>query len=115
MLKSNSIYFMFYNIFSETKGKKVIHWGVGNGGTILISSWKFNYSIYFDIKVYYMDIQEISTLLCLLLVHYVLFPSIPLFFYITAPRNFYKLVIFFSYIFKVVYFAKTICASQKIP
>ena len=40
----------------------------GNGvwGTIQISSWKCNYRIYLDIQVYYMDIQPISTLLCLL-------------------------------------------------
>ena len=35
---------------------------------ILISSWKCNYSIYLDIQVHYLDIQAISTLLCLLLV-----------------------------------------------
>ena len=48
-------------------GKKVICWR-GNGGTVLISSWKCNYSIYLDIQVYYMDIQTILTLVCLLLV-----------------------------------------------
>ena len=53
ILKSNLTSFMFYNI----------------GGTVLISSWKCNYSIYLDIQVYYLDIQAISTLLCLLLVH----------------------------------------------
>ena len=31
ILKSNSTYFMFNNIFCEMKGKKVIHWG-GTGG-----------------------------------------------------------------------------------
>ena len=36
-----------------------------NGGTVLISSWKCNYHIYMDIKVYYLDIQAISTVLCL--------------------------------------------------
>ena len=56
----------------------------GHGGTVLISSWKCNYSIYLDIKVYYMDIQAISTLLCLLLVPDVLVPSIYLFFYSTT-------------------------------
>ena len=49
-------------------GFVIIHRGRGHGGTILISSWKCNYSIYFYIQVYYMDIQAISTLLCLLLV-----------------------------------------------
>ena len=34
-----------------------IHWGGhgGNGGTVLISSWKCNFGIYFDIQVYYLD------------------------------------------------------------
>ena len=31
ILKSNSTSFMFYNIFSEMKGKKVIHWGWPGG------------------------------------------------------------------------------------
>ena len=51
---------MFINIFCEVKGKKVIHWGGGvwgNVGTVLITSWKCNFSIYLDIKVYYLDIQ----------------------------------------------------------
>ena len=49
--------------------KNVIYWGGvgGNGGTVLISSWKCNYSIYLDIQVYYLDIQAISTLLFLLM------------------------------------------------
>ena len=78
ILKSNSTSFIFNNIFCEINIKKYIHWGGawGNGGTFLISSWKSNYSIYLDIQVYYLDIQAISTLLCLLLVLYVLFPSI---------------------------------------
>ena len=48
---------MFNNIFSEIKGKKVIQWGEagGNGGTVLIMSWKCNFSIY-------LDIQAITTL-----------------------------------------------------
>ena len=33
-LKSNSIYFMFNNIFGEMTIKKVIHWEGGPGGTI---------------------------------------------------------------------------------
>ena len=32
ILKSNSISFMFNDIFCEMKGKKVIHWGGGPGG-----------------------------------------------------------------------------------
>ena len=61
------------------KGKKVIHWeGLGGMGlTVLISSWKCNFSIY-------LDIQAITTLLCLLLVLYVLVPSIHSFFYLTT-------------------------------
>ena len=49
---------MFNNIFSEMNIKNVIHWGGdarGNGGTILISSCKCNYSIYLDIQVYYLQ------------------------------------------------------------
>ena len=70
ILKSNSTSFILNNIFSEMTIKKVIQWGVprGNGGTVLIFSWNCNYSIYFDIQVYYMYIQTIFTLLCLLLV-----------------------------------------------
>ena len=65
---------MFNNIFCEMKGKKGIQWGVGPGGTVQISSWKCNFSIY-------LDIQAITTLLCLLSVLYVLIQSIHLFFY----------------------------------
>ena len=68
---------MFNNIFCEMDIKKVIHlsWGPGgNGGTVLIFSWKCNFAIY-------LDIQAI-TLLCLLLVLCVLFPSIESFFYL---------------------------------
>ena len=72
ILKSNSTFFMFNNIFCEMNIKKIIHWRGGRGGnvgTVLISSWKcIYYSIYLDIQVYYLDIQAISTLLCLLLV-----------------------------------------------
>ena len=58
---------MFNNIFCEMKGKKVIHWGGpgGNGGTVQILSWMCNFNIYLDIQVYYLDIQAITTLLCL--------------------------------------------------
>ena len=70
ILKLSSTSFMFYNIFCEINIKKVIHCGeaMENGGTILISSLKCSYTIYLDIQVYYMDIQAILTLLCLLLV-----------------------------------------------
>ena len=49
-------------------------WGIGR--TVQIASWKSNFSIYLDIQVYYLDIQAITTLLCLQLVLYVLVPSI---------------------------------------
>ena len=86
---------MFNNSFCEIKGKKVIHWGVGGGrgigGTMLISSWKCNFSnfldiqVYFlDIQVYFLDIQAITALLCLLLALYVLGPFIHSIFYITT-------------------------------
>ena len=70
---------MFNNIFCETKSKKVIHWGGawGNGGIVQIASWKCNFGIY-------LDIQAITTLLCLLLVFNVLVPSIYSFFYLTT-------------------------------
>ena len=44
--------------------KKVIHLVLpgGNGGTVLISSWNCNYSIYLDIQVYYLDIRTITSL-----------------------------------------------------
>ena len=85
----NSTYFMFNNIFCEMKGKEVIHWGGpgGNGGPILISSRRCNFSIYLDIQVYYLDIQAITTLLGLISVHYfsyVLIPSIHSIFYVTT-------------------------------
>ena len=38
--------------------KKVIRCGESRGETILISSWKCNYSIYLDIQVHYMDISK---------------------------------------------------------
>ena len=79
---------MFNNIFCEIKGKQAIdgEGGVrGNGGTVEIASWKCNLGIYLDIQVYYFDIQAITTLLCLLLVIYVLIPSIHSFFYLTTP------------------------------
>ena len=54
ILQLNSTSFMFNNIFCEMNIKKVIHSrrAGGNGGTVLISSWKCNYSIYLDIQVY---------------------------------------------------------------
>ena len=90
ILKSNSTSFMFNNIFCEMKCKKVIHLGLeglGELGTILILSWKCNFSIYLDIQVYYLDIQAITTFLCLLFVFYVLIPSIHSFFYLTTNRS----------------------------
>ena len=63
---------------------KKLSTGVGNGGTILISSGKCNFSIYLDNQVYYFDIQVITTLLCLLLVFYLLIPSNHSFFYLTT-------------------------------
>ena len=69
---------MFNKKICEVKDKKVIHrGGWGNGGTIQIASWKCNFSIY-------LDIQAITTLFCLLLVLYVLVPSIYSFFYLTT-------------------------------
>ena len=65
--------------FVRSRAKKLSTGGGcwGNGGTVLISSWKCNFSIY-------LDIQAITTLLCHLLVHYVLVPSIPSTFYVTT-------------------------------
>ena len=85
-LKSNSTSFMFNNIFLWDEGWKSYPVGGtwGNGGTVQIASWKCNFGIYLDIQVYYLDIQAITTLLCLLLVLYVLFPSIHSFFYLTT-------------------------------
>ena len=40
----------------------------GNCGPVLILPWRCNFSIYSDIQVYYLDIQAITTLLCLILV-----------------------------------------------
>ena len=70
---------MFNKKICVMKGKRVIHWGRawGNGGTVQIASWKCNLGIY-------LDIQVITTLLFLLLVLYVLVPSIYLFFYLTT-------------------------------
>ena len=71
-------------------GEKVIHWGGsgGNGGPVLISSWKCNFSIYLDIQVYYLDIQAIKILLCLILVLYVLLPPIhSIFCYNHSPKK----------------------------
>ena len=60
ILKLNYPSFMFNNIFCEINTKKVIHLeggGRGNGGTVLMSFWKCNHSIYLDIQVYYLDIH----------------------------------------------------------
>ena len=57
IINSNSTSFMFNNIFCEMDiYKSYPLWGWGNGGTILISSWKCNFGIYLDIEVYYLDI-----------------------------------------------------------
>ena len=86
ILISNYTYFMFNKIFCEMKGKKVIYWEgtKRNGGTVQIDSWKCNFGIYLDIQEYYLDIQAITTLLCLLLVLYVFVPSFHYFFYLTT-------------------------------
>ena len=79
--------FMFNKKNCEMEGKKVIHRGGGawgNLGTVQIASWKCNFGIYLDIQVYYFDIQAITTLLCILLVLYVLVPSIYSIFYLTT-------------------------------
>ena len=55
----------------------------GDGGTIQIASWKCNFGIYLEIQVHYLYIQAITTLLCLLLVLYVLVPCIFSIFYLT--------------------------------
>ena len=58
-----------------------MHWGRGggrgNGGTFLISSGQCYFGIY-------LDIQATTTLLCLLLILYVLLPSIHSIFYVTT-------------------------------
>ena len=76
LLKSNSTSFMFNKKICEMKAKKVIHGGMP-GEIIQIASWKSNFGIY-------LDIQAITTLLCLLLVLYVLVPTIYSFFYLTT-------------------------------
>ena len=68
---------------NSVPGRKIPEGGGGNVGTILIPSWKSNFIIYLDIQIYYLHIQTITTLLCLLLVLYVLVPSIHSFFYLT--------------------------------
>ena len=77
---------MFNKKNCQMKGKKVIQQATGRGelgrpgemgGTVQIASWKCNFAIY-------LDIQAITTLLCLLLVLYVLGPSIYSFFYLTT-------------------------------
>ena len=70
------VYNPFYNwilhllcsiiFFVTWRVKNLSTWGPG--GTIQILSWKCNFSIYLDTQVYYLDIQAITTLLCLLLV-----------------------------------------------
>ena len=79
ILKSKSTSFMFNKKNCEMKGKKCINPG-GNWGTMQIASWKCNLSIY-------LDIQAITTPLGLLLVLYVLLPSIYSFFYLTTTHE----------------------------
>ena len=80
ILKSKSTSFMFNKKICEMKGKKFINPGGGGaGGIIQIASWKCNFSIY-------LDIQAITTPLGLLLVLYVLLPSIYSFFYLTTTQ-----------------------------
>ena len=64
ILKLNSTYFMFNNIFCEMKGNETHPlWGAwGNEGTVLFRSWKCNFCIYLNIQVYYLDTQAITTL-----------------------------------------------------
>ena len=50
----------------DFSGPSCLSYCLGNDGPILISSWKCNFSIYLDIQVYNLDIQAITTLLCLL-------------------------------------------------
>ena len=64
---------MFNKKICEMKGKKV----TPGGGVVQIASWKCNFGIY-------LDTQAIATLLCLLLVLYVLVRSIYSFFYLTT-------------------------------
>ena len=52
-------------------------------GTVLITSWKCNFSIFLDIQVYYLDIQAITTLYAF----YWLFMCCFLLFVIFLPYN----------------------------
>ena len=58
--------------------------GIGKWGTILISSWKCNYQYLLDIQVYYLDIQAISLLVCILLNDNLFFMCNYTFFYNTC-------------------------------
>ena len=71
--------------------KKIVRWrvksyplGGGLGELSKFASWKCNFSIYLNIQIYYMDIQAITILLCLLFVLYVLVPSICSILYLTT-------------------------------
>ena len=64
----------------------------GNEGTVLISSWKCNYSIYLDIKVYYKDIQAISALLCFLFVLYSFYSFIFLYYNCSPEKWFFPVL-----------------------
>ena len=72
-LLSSIIFFARWRVKELSTGGE----GRGNGGTVLISSCKCNFIIY-------LGIQAITTLLCILLVLYVLVPSIHSFFYVTT-------------------------------
>ena len=77
---------MFNKKFCETKGKKVIHQGGarGNRGTVQIALGSV-ISVFIWISKYITwDIQAITTFLGLLLVLYVLLPSIYSFFNLTT-------------------------------
>ena len=58
--------------------------GYGNGGTDQIASWKCNCRYLLGYPSIYLDIKAITTLLCLLLVLYVLVPSIYSIFFLTT-------------------------------
>ena len=85
ILKSNSTSLCSIKKIMRCWVKKLSTGGAwGNGWTVQIASWKCNFGICLDIQVYYLDIQAITTLLCLLLVLYVLVPSIYSIFYLTT-------------------------------
>ena len=56
-------------IFFVSWRVKNLSTGWGGGGGIGELSWNCNFNIYLDIQVYYLDIQAITTLLCLYWFH----------------------------------------------